>query len=172
MLKCLRIPFYIFRRLTHKKYFGTGNWYQNDTIWRSILDINRIMIYADKNGMLQEKPQRRFFTLGDMIVAGESNGPLAPTAKKCGVLLCAENPVAFDRTVIHLMGFRYEMLPVLNRIDTIDQYKIPNISAEEISIRSNRKNMDHKILANITEAYCGYFTPAEGWQIISNQSQV
>ena len=31
-LKCLRIPFWMFRRMTHRKYFGTGNWYKNETL--------------------------------------------------------------------------------------------------------------------------------------------
>ena len=88
IVKCARIPFWAFRRLTHKRYFGTGNWYKNDTIWRSILDINRIILYADKEGRLTDQPQRRFFSLGDMIVAGHRNGPLGPSPIEIGVLLC------------------------------------------------------------------------------------
>lgn len=167
-LKCSRIPFYLFRRLTHKKYFGTGNWYRNDTIWRSILDLNRIMIYADRNGIMQDSPQRKFFSLGDMIISGERNGPLAPSAKKCGILLCAENPIAFDLTVVRIMGFKYEMLPVLNRAAEAERYCLPNVDSEEVMVASNLANLHGKPLNEIPEAISGYFQPAEGWDVISN----
>ena len=166
-LKCLRIPFWMFRRMTHKKYFGTGNWYKNDTIWRSILDINRIMIYADKEGNLHETPQRRFFSMGDMIVSGHRNGPLAPTPIDGGVLLCSTNPVSFDYVVIHIMGFDVNKLPVLNRIPMIKKYKIPHNKLEEIQIYSNEPELDGKTASDMPVAPYGYFEPAEGWRVIS-----
>jgi len=35
-----------------------GNWYGNDTIWRTILDLNKVLAYTDKNGVLRDRPQR------------------------------------------------------------------------------------------------------------------
>lgn len=167
LMKCLRIPFWAFRRMTHKYFFGTGNWYKNDTIWRAILDLNRIMIYADKRGRLQDAPQRRFFTVGDMIVAGHRNGPLAPTPIKMGILLCSEDPVAFDLSVIQLMGLDYDYLPVLNRIPKIKEYPLQWNDFSDINIFSNEKMLDGKSVANMSIAPYGFFEPAEGWGIIS-----
>ena len=62
-----------------------------------MLDINKIIYYADKEGVLQDTVQRRFFSLGDMIIAGERNGPLSPSPKQCGCIVCSESPVAFDK---------------------------------------------------------------------------
>ena len=35
-----------------------GSWWGNDTLWRTALDLNRILFYADKEGQIQEQPQR------------------------------------------------------------------------------------------------------------------
>lgn len=170
IVKCARTPFWVFRRLTHKKYFGTGNWYKNDTIWRSILDINRIIVYADKEGKLTDEPQRRFFSLGDMIVAGHKNGPLAPAPIETGVLVCSEDPVAFDLAVINLMGLKYEYLPVLNKIPKIERYPLPNEPFSDTKVFSNDKNLDHATVGDMCIAPYGSFTPADGWEVIRQKS--
>ena len=172
LLKCLRIPFWAFRRATHKVFFGTGNWYKNDTIWRSILDINRIIIYADKTGVLREIPQRRFLSIGDMIIAGHKNGPLAPTPKSLGVILCSENPIAFDLAVVNLMGFDLNRLPVLNKIILIKGYDLPWTAPEEIAVFSNEKELNEITIASMPIAPYGYFEPAEGWNVISRKSAI
>lgn len=166
LLKLSRIPFWIFRKATHKRYFGTGNWYKNDTIWRSILDLNRIMIYADKKGNLQETPQRSFFTLGDMIVAGHKNGPLAPTPIATECLLCSENPVAFDNAVIRIMGFNYKYLPVLNRVEDAKGYILCKEGVEFMRVWSNDERIDGVGIKDIPKGVYGKFAPSEGWDII------
>lgn len=168
-VKMLRVPFWIFRRLTHNYFFGTGNWYKNDTIWRSVLDINRIMIYADKDGHLRDEPQRRFFSLGDMIIAGHKNGPLAPSSFKSNLLICSDDPVAFDLAVINLMGFDYDKLPVLNKIPTLKTYRIFNHPFEQINILSNDMLLDKHTVANMPIAPYGFFETAEGWNVISKK---
>lgn len=167
VVKCARTPFWGFRKLTHKKFFGTGNWYKNDTIWRSILDINRIIIYADKEGNLCNKPQRKFFSLGDMIIAGHKNGPLAPSPMDMGVLLCSEDPVAFDLAVINLMGLKYEYLPVLNKIPEIESYPLYHELFGKTRICSNDPDLDGKTVENMPVGLYGCFTPSEGWDVIS-----
>lgn len=167
LVKCMRVPFWIFRKLTHKKFFGTGNWYKNDTIWRSVLDLNRIMIYTDKQGNLKDIPQRRFFSLGDMIVAGHKNGPLGPTPIKIGCLICSEDPVAFDLGVIRLMGLDYKWIPVLNKVPEIKTFKLQSELFKDICVRSNDRKLHGKSIEDMPIAPFGFFTPAEGWEIIS-----
>lgn len=169
IIKCLRIPFWLFRRMTHKKYFGTGNWYKNDTIWRAILDINRIMIYSDKNGKMMDTPQRKFLSLGDMIIAGHKNGPLAPTAKEVGILLISEDPVAFDMSIIKIMGLNINKLPVLKNIPRIKKYPI---KIEKTKVYSNEIDMNAVMLKDMPVAKYGFFIPADGWNCISMNKSI
>lgn len=166
-LKCCRVPFFCFRRITHKKFQGTGNWYKNDTIWRSILDINRAVIYGDISGNLNVIPQRKIFTLGDMIISGEKNGPLAPKPKNTGAILCSSNLVAFDFFLVGYMGLDAEQLPVLKNVNRIDSYMLPECSFDEILVLSNNDQYSNKRLREIKFDEKDYFIPAEGWEKIS-----
>ena len=47
-------------RITRKDRFLEGSWYGNDTIWRTVLDINKIILYADKKGTLKDKKQKNY----------------------------------------------------------------------------------------------------------------
>jgi uncharacterized protein (DUF362 family) len=54
-LYLLSLPFYFLRSLlirsvNKSERIFKGAWYGNDTIWRTILDINRIVLYANKKG--------------------------------------------------------------------------------------------------------------------------
>ncbi|MBU2567167.1 MAG: DUF362 domain-containing protein [Elusimicrobia bacterium] len=88
-----------------------GDWYGNDTLWRTILDLNRIVRYADGKGRIRKKVQRRFFSLIDGIIAGEKEGPVEPSPRKCGVLIAGFDFVTVDMAAIHLMGFDYRKIP-------------------------------------------------------------
>lgn len=111
----------------------TGDWYGNDTIWRTILDLNKIVIYADKNGSIQSRPQRKFFSLIDGVIAGEKEGPLNPTPKKCGVIISGLDFVSVDLAAIKVMGFDYKKTPQyrwnkkLSKIKVISE-NIPSLS--------------------------------------------
>ena len=60
------------RLRTDKDSYVEGSWYGNNTISKTIADLNRIVKYADKKGNMQEKPQRIFFSIADMIVSGDN----------------------------------------------------------------------------------------------------
>jgi len=98
---------------TNRDTIRSGNWYGNDTTWRMVIDLNRILMYAEKTGYLGDTPTRRVFCVVDGIVGGEGNGPLDPTPKASGVMIAGANPVAVDLTCAKLMGFDYERLPFL-----------------------------------------------------------
>ena len=59
-----------------------GSWEGNRTLWRTILDLNRILFFADREGRIRDTPQRRYLTLVDGIVAGEGEGPLGATPSR------------------------------------------------------------------------------------------
>jgi len=88
-------------------------WYGNDTLWRTLVDLNRAVIYADKKGKICDIPQRKLFFMLDGVVAGEKNGPLVPDPVYPGVLLGAFNPVTTDAVGATLMGFDIEKIPLI-----------------------------------------------------------
>jgi len=90
-----------------------GGWYGNDTISRTTIDLNRVVRYADANGVLRDQPQREVISLVDGILAGERDGPLAPRPKPCGLLLAGLAPAAVDAVMARLMGYRWESIPTL-----------------------------------------------------------
>jgi hypothetical protein len=98
---------------TNTDTIRSGNWYGNDTTWRTAIDLNRILLYADNSGTLYDRPARRIFCIVDGIIGGEGNGPLDPTPKRAGVVVAGMNPVAVELTCARLMGFDYLHLPML-----------------------------------------------------------
>lgn len=88
-------------------------WYGNDTVWRTLLDLNRAAIYADKQGRIRDTQQRGLFCLIDGIIGGEKDGPLSPDPVQSGVLLAGSNPVAIDCVASSLMGFDIMKIPLL-----------------------------------------------------------
>jgi uncharacterized protein (DUF362 family) len=97
--------------------WGEGDWHGNDTIWRTVLDLNQILLFTDRKGVLHDKPQKRYFTCVDGIIAGEKEGPLHPVPKKVGLLVGGFNPVAVDLVCIRLMGYDYRKIPIMRGID-------------------------------------------------------
>jgi uncharacterized protein (DUF362 family) len=106
-----------------KKVFGdtnrdkvrSGNWWGNDTVWRTCVDLMRILIYCDKKGVMQDTPQRAYLSLIDGLIGGEGNGPLAPDDRPTGLIVASENPVFADAVATRLMGFDHRHIPIIAR---------------------------------------------------------
>ena len=90
-----------------------GSWQGNDTLWRTILDLNTILTYADRDGCLRPEAQRRSLTIVDGIVGGDREGPLEPRPVPAGLLLAGFDPVLVDREAARLMGFDPTLIPHL-----------------------------------------------------------
>lgn len=90
-----------------------GAWEGNDTLWRTILDINRILFFARADGRLHDAPVRRYVALVDGIMAGEGNGPILPHPKPAGALLLGTDPLGVDVVAARLMGFHWREVPQL-----------------------------------------------------------
>ena len=140
----------------------SGNWYGNDTVWRMILDLNKILFYCDKDGNLTNKIQRKYFCIVDGILAGEGNGPLAPDPKKSNLIIAGFNPVAIDCVCAKLMGFNYLKIPML--FHAFDKVKHPlvNFDYKDIEIISDRAEFNGKLI-NINPKHTLYFKPPLGW---------
>ena len=89
------------------EFIRSGNWYGNRTTWRMCCDLNRCLYYSDRNGLHLDAPEpvRTVLTIIDGVLAGEGEGPLAPTDVPLGVVLAGTDPVAVDLVAVRLMGF-------------------------------------------------------------------
>jgi len=90
----------------------SGNWHGNDTAWRMVHDLNKILFHFDGDGERRSRPLR-YLSIADGIIAGEGNGPMEADALPCGVLLAGTNPVAVDWAAAALMGFDWTKIPMI-----------------------------------------------------------
>lgn len=81
-----------------------GSWEGNRTLWRTILDLNRILFHADREGRLAAAPVRRYLAIVDGIVAGEGEGPLGATPVEAGLLVGGAHPALVDAAAAAVMG--------------------------------------------------------------------
>ena len=112
-----------------------GSWYGNDTIWRTCLDLNRILLYGRPDGGMSDMPQRRVLTLTDAIVCGEGEGPLAPAPHPLGLLTLATNPVAAEYVHAHLMGFGWCKVPIIREAFGPFKYPLCLFRPEDVEVQ-------------------------------------
>lgn len=96
---------YMLGWLTTGDKYRIGSWYGNDTIWRTSIDLNYILLHADKEGIIRDSVQRKVLIIADMIVSGQGAGPVGPHPKPLGLIMMADNSLLFDRTMCEIMGF-------------------------------------------------------------------
>ena len=97
-------------------YVGAGSWYGNDTIWRMIFDLNRIIRFAPRGGgRLADVPQREYLAIMDGIVAGEGNGPLQPLPVDLQTIIAGADPFLVDCCMARLMGFDEQKIPSISK---------------------------------------------------------
>jgi hypothetical protein len=92
-----------------------GSWEGNDTLWRTILDLNRVLLYADKEGRLRPEAQRRCLSIVDGILAGEGEGPLGATPVPTGLLIGGGDPCLVDWVATRAMGLDPQQIPTIAR---------------------------------------------------------
>jgi len=128
-----------------------GSWYGNDTLWRCIKDINKIALYADKNGVMKEEKQRKCLCLVEGIISAEGEGPMHGMPKKTGILLGGTNFVAVDKICADIMGFDYRKIPSVRQGFVNNFWPLVDFSPE-------------KIKTNLKPLPDFNFKPSKGWQ--------
>jgi uncharacterized protein (DUF362 family) len=126
--KLLTILAYYLYSTKYKDGFKTttirdGEWYGNDTVWRMVLDLNKILFYCDTKGELKEKMQRKYLTIIDGIVGGEGEGPIRCVPKRCGLLIGGYNPLSVDIEATKIMGFDPKKIPMLRNGLRLKKYQ-------------------------------------------------
>jgi uncharacterized protein (DUF362 family) len=100
-----------------------GSWSGNDTIWRTCLDLNRILLYGRNDGTVSNEIQRRVIHVADAVVAGQGNGPLAPDPLNMGLILGANNAAAMDWVGAHLLAYDPGKIALVRH--AFDQFQSP-----------------------------------------------
>lgn len=120
-----------------EKVIRSGNWHGNDTLWRMVLDLNKVLYYANSDGTMKESNKinaKRYIGVVDGIIGGEGNGPLNPEPINSGFLIVGTNPVAIDSASAKLIGFNPENIPSIKRSFEINNYKICDFKLQDIII--------------------------------------
>ena len=140
----------------------SGNWWGNDTLWRMIHDLNRILLYARPDGSLADTPQRHAVSLVDGIVAGEGNGPEAPDPVQAGVIIAGVDFVAVDIVATTLMGFDYRKVPHLAHALEPHPLPLSTVEVEELTVESNVPEWNGNLWEIDPDAFFS-FKPHFGW---------
>jgi uncharacterized protein (DUF362 family) len=136
-----------------------GSWFGNDTLWRTILDLNRVALYADRDGRITSSPQRRIFCVVDAVIAGEGEGPLEPSDLHAGAVFAGMNSLAVDTAAARFMGLTVDEVPLLNQGFELSALPLLDAKASEILIQSDQSES----LNAWTETVRPFSLPA-GWQ--------
>ncbi len=114
----------------------SGCWYGNDTLWRMILDLNKVLLYASPEGeMCTLSPLRgkRYIGIVDAVLAGEGNGPLSPDPVNMNYIICGTNPVAIDAICAVLMGFDPRKIKTIAKAFEIRKFAVCDFVIEQVS---------------------------------------
>lgn len=149
-----------------KKLFGdskivvrNGSWYGNNTIWRMICDLNKILLYANSDGTMR-KQAKKYIGVVDAILAGEGEGPLSPEPIAMGRIICGSNPVAIDTVCASLMGFDHLKIPTVINAFSISNYPLCDFNSARIETVIDGESFG---VDNIPAHYILKFMPQHGW---------
>lgn len=146
---------------------GEGAWYGNDTLWRTILDLNSIVKYCDKNGRLKSQPQRKFLFIVDGVIAQEGEGPMEGKPKKCGVMMLGMNPCSIDYVAAKIMGLNYKFIKQITepfKQRSIVMYPLVQFDITDIVVFSNVK--EYTRIHELKREKSLKFSAPVGWRIL------
>ena len=152
----------LIQRILGRNKTRDGSWKGNDTICRSIADINRCIFYGDVHGKLHKTRQRKYLVIADMIISGEHNGPLSPEPKQNGIIALGENPVAFDSVISTLMGIKSEFFRTLKHALRPSEYDLSSREKAPPVIISNDPQYNHKTPEALGDEIL-FFRPSDEW---------
>ncbi|HEX6716499.1 MAG TPA: DUF362 domain-containing protein [Pyrinomonadaceae bacterium] len=111
-----------------------GSWSGNDTIWRTGLDLNRILLYGELDGSMASAPRRRVVHLADAIIAGQGDGPLSPQPLPLGLLLAGNNAACVDWLGAQLLDYDPQLVPIVREAFARFQWPISTCRPDEITV--------------------------------------
>ena len=140
--------------------YQNGGWYGNDTVWRMVLDLNKILLYGKLDGTFSRSPVRRIFTFVDGLWAGDEEGPLKPSARVAGVLMAGADSLVVDVVAATLMGFDYHKIKLLSRGLQVAHLPVGLVAPKDLQVLTNDPRWAD--LNGIGRHHLG-FRPPRGW---------
>ena len=138
-----------------------GSWHGNDTVWRMCLDLQRVLRFGRADGSLAREPQRTVLTFTDALVAGEGEGPLAPTPVPLGVLTLASSPAAAEWVHALLMGLDPRRIPLVRNAFAPHRFPLAPFAPHEVRVVSAAgEETPHGFAARAGHD----FRPPDGWR--------
>lgn len=138
-----------------------GGWYANDTCWRMVMDLNKIVIFGTPDGKISDYPQRRIYSLCDGIIGGQGNGPLSPIPLPLGITMFSNTSEVTDIAVAILLGFNADKFLLFKSVNTKVQH-------ENLQIILN----DKKININDLKSFEINTIPPPGWADYLNNNKI
>lgn len=137
-----------------------GSWHGNDTAWRMALDINKCLMYGQRDGRLASRPVRKILCLSDGIVSGEGDGPMHVQGRRDGVLMLSSDPCFADLGAALLMGFEPNRIALIREAFLMDNLPISSAppSAAKFLLNGMPIPADH-----IPGKIVPRFRPPRGW---------
>ena len=126
-------------RLTGDGVGADGSWSGNDTIWRTCLDLNKILLYGRPDGTMASQPQRQVLHVADAVVAGQGDGPLRPQPLPLGLILAGRNAAAVDRVGAYLLGYDPERLSIVREAFGHVRWPIASFESGDVAILGDWK---------------------------------
>jgi hypothetical protein len=100
---------------------GGGGWSGNDTTWRMVCDLNKVLAHFDGDGRASAGGlRRRVLHLVDAVIAGQGEGPLGPEPVPAGFAGCSEDPVALDAACARMTGLDYARIPYIVKASEVE----------------------------------------------------
>jgi uncharacterized protein (DUF362 family) len=140
------IAHFVHQRVLRGPLEGYGNWWGNDTTWRGVLDLNRILLYGDVNGNLSDERQRRMLVIVDGIIAGEGLGPLGPTPRPFGAIIGGDDSVAVDIACAQLMRLDPKKVKLLVNALNAPEPRLTSCTMEDLEPDPNFLPLSEKFV--------------------------
>jgi uncharacterized protein (DUF362 family) len=146
---------FLLRKIQTEQNFVKGDWWGNDTTWRSAVDLNKVIIYSNKDGVMQDEPQRKYLSIIDGLIGGEGEGPLTPDPVLSGVVMGGFSPLTVDIFASTMMGIDWRKVKMLSHSTMLSKFKLSSAHPEHYSVASKLKHDWSQPLF--------HFKPPAGW---------
>lgn len=137
-----------------------GKWYGNDTTWRMVLDLNRLLLYGRVDGSISRTPLRRVYSLTDGLVAGQGNGPLSPTDMWLGAVTFSASSPHADLAHAALMHFDEQRIPLVREAFGLTTLRLTDHGPGAIEVHHRGRILS---LAEVAADLGRPFRPPDGW---------
>lgn len=158
------LPYLVYSRLCRvlrRPLDLEGSWYGNDTVWRTCLDLQRILFHGRPDGTLADTPARQVVTITDAIVAGDGEGPLSPSPVPLGLVTLGVNGAALEWCHALLMGLDPQRIPITREAFFDGRWPLADFSPEQIVAHADGIAMPPAELAGRLGKV---FRPPTGWR--------